>query len=93
LPNGKPFVPNRLVWNNWERFNGEQDNPGDSTDYNIPLMAPFTPDINSVADYFGLPITGKALSGIPIMSLRSKDTLTTSIGFKMESMTKGIIRN
>jgi hypothetical protein len=28
------FVPNRLVWNNWERFNGEQDNPGDSTDYN-----------------------------------------------------------
>jgi hypothetical protein len=33
------FVPNRLVWNNWERFNGEQDNPGDSTDYNIPLIA------------------------------------------------------
>jgi hypothetical protein len=28
------FVPNRLIWNNWERFNGEQDNPGDSTDYN-----------------------------------------------------------
>jgi hypothetical protein len=27
------FVPNRLIWNNWERFNGEQDNPGDSTDY------------------------------------------------------------
>ena len=20
------FVPNRLVWNNWQKFNGEQDN-------------------------------------------------------------------
>ena len=27
------FVPNRLVWDNWERFNGEQDNPQDSTDF------------------------------------------------------------
>jgi hypothetical protein len=42
------FVPNRLIWNNWERFNGEQDNPGDSTDYNIPLIA-VKPEVNSVA--------------------------------------------
>jgi hypothetical protein len=34
------FVPNRLIWNNWERFNGEQDNPGDTTDFNIPQMTP-----------------------------------------------------
>ena len=27
------FTPNRLLWDNWERFNGAQDNPGDSTDY------------------------------------------------------------
>lgn len=25
------FVPNRLLWDNWERFNGEQDSPTDST--------------------------------------------------------------
>lgn len=30
------FVPTRLVWNNWERFNGHQDDPGDSIDYLIP---------------------------------------------------------
>ena len=24
------FVPNRLTWNNWAKFNGEQDNPGGS---------------------------------------------------------------
>jgi hypothetical protein len=33
-------VPKRLVWDNWQKFNGEQDNPGDSTDYTIPQMVP-----------------------------------------------------
>lgn len=32
------FVPNRLVWTNWERFNGAQDNPGDSTDFLVPII-------------------------------------------------------
>lgn len=31
-------VPMRLVWDNWQKFNGEQANPGDSTDYVIPEM-------------------------------------------------------
>jgi hypothetical protein len=43
-----------------KRFNGEQDNPGDSTDYNIPLIA-VKPELNSVADYFGLPL-GKTMN-------------------------------
>ena len=30
------FVPNRLVWTHWPHFNGQQDNPGDSTAYTIP---------------------------------------------------------
>ena len=25
------FVPNRLLWDHWEQFNGSQNNPGDST--------------------------------------------------------------
>lgn len=58
------FVPNRLVWDNWQRFNGEQDNPGDSTDYLVPQIAiPNAVDSNGelqnfirVADYFGLPM-------------------------------------
>ena len=32
------FVPNRLVWGNWEKFNGAQDNPGDSTSYLVPTI-------------------------------------------------------
>ncbi len=50
-------VPVRLLWANWQRFNGEQSNPGDSTDYLVPQMpAPaggWTE--NSLGDYFGLP--------------------------------------
>lgn len=47
------FVPTRLVWDSWAKFNGEQDNPGDSTDYTVPV-APVDGS-NTLADYFGLP--------------------------------------
>lgn len=54
-------VPYRLVWNNWQKFNGEQTNPGDSTDYLIPQMtSPVGGYANSsLSDYFGIP-TGVA---------------------------------
>lgn len=56
-------VPIRLVWDNWQRFNGEQPNPGDSTDFTIPQMV--SPGggyaANSIHDYFGLPV---GVSGI-----------------------------
>lgn len=48
------FVPTRLVWENWQRFNGEQDNPGDSTDYLIPTVA-CDGTSGSIFDYFGIP--------------------------------------
>ena len=31
-------VPIRLIWDNWEKFNGAQDNPGDSVDFTIPQV-------------------------------------------------------
>lgn len=51
-------VPYRLVWDNWQKFNGEQVDPGDSTDFIIPTMV--SPDttgyvVGSLSDYFGLP--------------------------------------
>lgn len=52
------FVPNRLLWNNWEKFNGAQDNPGDSTSYVLPSLDAFTagnPDVDTIYDKFGLP--------------------------------------
>jgi len=54
------FVPNRLVWNNWVKFQGEQDNPGDSISFTVPQqVSPATGyALNSLQDYFGLPTVG-----------------------------------
>ena len=64
------FVPTRLVWSNWKRFNGEQINPGDSTDYVVPTMtAPAGGYANgTIFDYFGLPtqVAGYAHSSLPL---------------------------
>jgi len=52
------FVPNRLLWENWEYFQGAQDNPGDSTDFLIPVSsAPTTTGfvVGSLYDKFGIP--------------------------------------
>jgi hypothetical protein len=57
-------VPVRLLWDNWQKFNGEQKNPGDSTDYTVPQLTNATTGFspNSLEDYFGLPIGVKNLS-------------------------------
>lgn len=51
-------VPIRLLWDNWERFNGAQDNPDDTTDYLIPQINSGNDGgyaNSSLHDYFGLP--------------------------------------
>lgn len=59
------FVPNRLVWNNWEKFMGEQTNPGDSISYVIPQVVSAAGGfpVNSIFDYMGLPTVGQVLAG------------------------------
>lgn len=49
------FVPNRLVWDNWQKFNGEQKNPSDSTDFLIPTVSGTNVQNQTLWDYFGLP--------------------------------------
>ena len=55
------FVPNRLVWNNWVKFMGEQDNPSDSISYSIPQQVSPAGGyaVGSLQDYFGLPTVGQ----------------------------------
>jgi len=59
------FVPNRLIWENWERFMGSQDNPDDSISYVIPTTS--TPAngyaVGSIFDYMGLPTVGQVGTG------------------------------
>lgn len=64
------FVPNRLVWDNWQKFNGEQKNPGDSTDFLIPTLEAGTHEVGSIADYFGIP-TGVQLNKINALPFRA----------------------
>lgn len=49
------FVPNRLVWDNWQKFNGEQKNPSDPTDFLIPTVSGTNVENQTLWDYFGLP--------------------------------------
>jgi len=55
------FVPNRLVWTNWVKFMGEQDNPADSISYTIPQQVSPVGGyaIGSLQDYLGLPTIGQ----------------------------------
>ncbi len=48
-------VPNRLLWENWEKFCGSQDSPGDSTDFVVPHINLGTGiALNSIYDYMGI---------------------------------------
>jgi hypothetical protein len=59
------FVPNRLIWNNWQKFMGQQDNPGDSISYVVPQQV--SPSggyaVGSLQDYMGLPTVGQVTAG------------------------------
>lgn len=70
------FVPNRLVWDHWQNFCFEQEDPDDSTDYVIPTVTATGNSENgyvgSLWDYFGLPVnTTGNLSGISALPFRA----------------------
>lgn len=70
------FVPNRLVWDHWQNFCFEQEDPDDSTDYVIPTVTATGNSENgyvgSLWDYFGLPVnTTGTLSGISALPFRA----------------------
>lgn len=69
------FVPNRLVWEHWQNFCFEQEDPDDNTDYVIPTVSATGNSENayvgSLWDYFGLPVnTSGNLSGISALPFR-----------------------
>ena len=59
------FVPNRLIWNNWQKFMGEQEDPGDSISYTIPqIVSPANGfPTGGLYDYMGLPTVGQVATG------------------------------
>lgn len=69
------FVPYRLVWYNFEKFHGAQDDPGDSIAYTVPAVgSSTTSNITSwdLALYLGLPYnTSVDLSEISALPFRA----------------------
>lgn len=59
------FVPNRLIWSNWEKFMGQQTNPGDSISYLVPQQVSPASGyaVGSLQDYMGLPTVGQVGAG------------------------------
>ena len=70
------FVPNRLVWEHWQNFCFEKEDPDDNTDYVIPTLTAAGNTNNnyvgSLWDYFGLPVnTSGNLTDISALPFRA----------------------
>ena len=56
------FTPYRLIWENFEKMHGAQDNPADTIAYSVPVLGSATTqdlttgaNFDYLCDYFGLP--------------------------------------
>lgn len=88
------FVPNRLVWEHWQNFCFEQEDPDDRNDYVIPTVTATGNSqnayIGSLWDYFGLPVnTSGNLSGISALPFRGV-YLIWNEWFRDENLQKSI---
>lgn len=69
-------VPCRLLWDNWQKFMGEQTNPGDSIDYTVPQVdvvnsATAADNYKTLVDYFGLPVNTSATYSVNALHFRA----------------------
>ena len=57
-------IPLRLIWDNFQKFMGEQTDPGDSTDYLVPqlVMPAGAPTVGTISDHLGIPLNCPGLS-------------------------------
>lgn len=49
------WVPNRMLWSNWMKFQGAQINPGDSVAFTVPVFTAYNPTAETLSDFFGVP--------------------------------------
>ncbi len=52
------FCPHRLVWENWAKMHGAQDDPGDTIAFTTPILSGTggSGSTGSLSDYLGVPI-------------------------------------
>lgn len=67
------FCPARQLWSNFRKFHGEQENPGDSTDYTIPQITAPSGGFaeGSIYDYLGIPtkVEGIKINALPLRGI------------------------
>lgn len=86
------FVPSRLLWDNWQKFHGEQTNPGDSTDFLVPTVT-----INNVAngtiyDYMGLPTLVPQNIAVNALPLRAYNLIWNE-WFRDQNLQQSVVKN
>lgn len=86
------FVPIRLVWDNFQKFMGEQRNPGDSTDYLVPTMTLNNASNGTIFDYFGLPTLVAANIDINSLPLRCYNEIWNQ-WFRDQNLQTSVISN
>lgn len=87
------FVPNRLLWTNWQKFMGEQTNPGDSIAFAIPTLNSITIPSLTLGDYLGLPtkvaLTGSQVNALPFRAYN----LIYNEWFRDENLINSVAKN
>ncbi len=64
-------IPHRLLWVNWEKFCGAQDDPGDSISFTIPTVRIDGGNEEELEDYMGIPPNRPATSSVNALPFRS----------------------
>lgn len=87
------FIPYRLLWSNFQKFMGQQDNPGDSTSYLVPqIVSPVGGYAEqSIFDYYGLPtkVPGMTHSALPLRAYN----LVWNEWFRDQNLQNSVTRN
>ncbi len=86
-------VPIRLLWDNWQKFNGEQTDPGDSTTFVIPTTGPPPGGWlgQTLADYMGFP-TQEDYGGVSALWFRAYNLIYNE-WFRSEDLQDSVAKN
>ncbi len=63
------FTPWRQVWPNFIKMMGEQETPGASIDFSVPILTSLNVGEGTIFDYFGLPLGMLSNTGMPVNAL------------------------
>jgi len=89
------FVPYRILWTNFEKFMGAQDDPGDSIDFTVPAIdgSVARAGTASLWDYMGLPVDQTPDNLLPSTLPFRAYTMIFNDWFRDENLTDQLFEN